>query len=559
MASQDDFFYNLNGFSSGVNNDHPTPSTRAHDKSNSNNVHHSTSILAGLNAFTPDDAEMESNASANFADQLALWTNANFSFDGPTGHALLLDDEKDEEAKREDRERRDREDAARSNPANTSRRGESSRDGANGNHTGANTPIDGVSSGRNGLSTPQHNHHFASPASVMGEGRRPGYNAAANNGSIADRKRAENSFAAFNFMEDAPTAEQKSSAQAPPQNPEPQPQQQQQQQALDQANYVNQFGGFGLGAGVGGMSPELLQALAFQQILSGGSNPANLASLFGGGAAGGPQLAHGAFPAMQNGAFVPPAGLGSHQAPFGAAPGWGFGGAMGPQQHAVPNSSKMSHTDSTDGKRNSEEEDEQPNGKKRRQSSKTSSKNEESALARQKREEQEEMEKMLRDDLPPLELIDTGNPEADAEANRVAVEEDKRRRNTAASARFRIKKKQREQALEQAAKELERRVHDLEEENNRLTTENGWLKSLITIRPSGQAGPAIGPLTAHQLAQGATFLGSGMQPQRDTGLQPRGVGTADGVVGNMPSQQHQQQQQQPTASVLTGGKRDRDE
>ncbi len=64
-------------------------------------------------------------------------------------------------------------------------------------------------------------------------------------------------------------------------------------------------------------------------------------------------------------------------------------------------------------------------------------------------------------EIPPLKLIDTGNPEADAEANRLAIEEDKRRRNTAASARFRIKKKQREAALENATKELQQRLSDL--------------------------------------------------------------------------------------------------
>ena len=55
----------------------------------------------------------------------------------------------------------------------------------------------------------------------------------------------------------------------------------------------------------------------------------------------------------------------------------------------------------------------------------------------------------------------------------------KRLRNTAASARFRAKKKQREAQLESAAKEkkerleaLEKRIHDLEEENK-------WLKALI--------------------------------------------------------------------------------
>lgn len=63
---------------------------------------------------------------------------------------------------------------------------------------------------------------------------------------------------------------------------------------------------------------------------------------------------------------------------------------------------------------------------------------------------------------------------------RVAAEEDKRRRNTAASARFRIKKKQREQALEKTAKEMTEKASRLETKVGQLEMENKWLKSLIT-------------------------------------------------------------------------------
>lgn len=65
------------------------------------------------------------------------------------------------------------------------------------------------------------------------------------------------------------------------------------------------------------------------------------------------------------------------------------------------------------------------------------------------------------------------------EASRMAAEEDKRRRNTAASARFRIKKKQREQALEKSAKEMNDKVAALENRIQQLETENKWLKNLI--------------------------------------------------------------------------------
>ncbi len=65
------------------------------------------------------------------------------------------------------------------------------------------------------------------------------------------------------------------------------------------------------------------------------------------------------------------------------------------------------------------------------------------------------------------------------DASRHAAEEDKRRRNTAASARFRVKKKQREQALEKSAKEMSDKVAALEGRINQLETENKWLKNLV--------------------------------------------------------------------------------
>ncbi|KAF2642374.1 hypothetical protein P280DRAFT_264047 [Massarina eburnea CBS 473.64] len=73
------------------------------------------------------------------------------------------------------------------------------------------------------------------------------------------------------------------------------------------------------------------------------------------------------------------------------------------------------------------------------------------------------------------------------ESARVAAEEDKRRRNTAASARFRIKKKQREQTLEKTAKEMTDKVNALEAKIQQLETENTWLKSLITEKNGGKS------------------------------------------------------------------------
>ncbi|KND94097.1 Regulatory protein cys-3 [Tolypocladium ophioglossoides CBS 100239] len=71
------------------------------------------------------------------------------------------------------------------------------------------------------------------------------------------------------------------------------------------------------------------------------------------------------------------------------------------------------------------------------------------------------------------------------DASRHAAEEDKRRRNTAASARFRIKKKQREQALEKSAKEMTDKVSSLETRVSQIETENKWLKNLLVEKNEG--------------------------------------------------------------------------
>ncbi|CAG8665582.1 6975_t:CDS:1 [Acaulospora morrowiae] len=64
-------------------------------------------------------------------------------------------------------------------------------------------------------------------------------------------------------------------------------------------------------------------------------------------------------------------------------------------------------------------------------------------------------------------------------AAKIAAEEDKRRRNTAASARFRVKKKMREQALERTAKEMTQKAETLEVRVKELEMEIKWLRSLI--------------------------------------------------------------------------------
>lgn len=65
------------------------------------------------------------------------------------------------------------------------------------------------------------------------------------------------------------------------------------------------------------------------------------------------------------------------------------------------------------------------------------------------------------------------------EAVQNMAEEDKRRRNTAASARFRVKKKIREQALERSLKETNDKNDALEARVSQLELENHWLRGLI--------------------------------------------------------------------------------
>lgn len=67
---------------------------------------------------------------------------------------------------------------------------------------------------------------------------------------------------------------------------------------------------------------------------------------------------------------------------------------------------------------------------------------------------------------------------------KIAAEEDKRRRNTAASARFRIKKKQREQTLERTAREMTQKTELLEGRVRELEMEVKWLRGLIVEKDS---------------------------------------------------------------------------
>ncbi|KAG9076284.1 hypothetical protein FRC06_009594 [Ceratobasidium sp. 370] len=80
----------------------------------------------------------------------------------------------------------------------------------------------------------------------------------------------------------------------------------------------------------------------------------------------------------------------------------------------------------------------------------------------------------------------------------LTASEDKRRRNTAASARFRLKKKEREAALDARAHALEERVTSLERECEGLRRENGWLRGLVVgvtggVVPAMSDAPIVAP------------------------------------------------------------------
>ncbi|KAL0576571.1 hypothetical protein V5O48_005403 [Marasmius crinis-equi] len=87
------------------------------------------------------------------------------------------------------------------------------------------------------------------------------------------------------------------------------------------------------------------------------------------------------------------------------------------------------------------------------------------------------------------------------------ITEDKRRRNTAASARFRIKKKLRNLNLEKQVSELSGRADTLEREAADLRRENGWLKEIVMLKGSRMAGIDISPHTLPNMGQGSSSSG----------------------------------------------------
>lgn len=72
----------------------------------------------------------------------------------------------------------------------------------------------------------------------------------------------------------------------------------------------------------------------------------------------------------------------------------------------------------------------------------------------------------------------------------ITLEEDKRRRNTAASARFRQKKKLRESELERTAEEQTERANALQSRVDQLEQEVKWLKGLLVEKDPALIGRA---------------------------------------------------------------------
>jgi len=112
--------------------------------------------------------------------------------------------------------------------------------------------------------------------------------------------------------------------------------------------------------------------------------------------------------------------------------------------------------------------------------------------------------------------IDTeaDDQDEDGAARPLGSSEDKRRRNTAASARFRLKKKEREAAMEGRCKDLESKVGELERECEALRRENGWLKGLVvgvtggTGVPMMPAGPSGASIAAASSSSSSSAPGS---------------------------------------------------
>lgn len=109
---------------------------------------------------------------------------------------------------------------------------------------------------------------------------------------------------------------------------------------------------------------------------------------------------------------------------------------------------------------------------------------------------------------------------------RHSTEEDRRRRNTAASARFRMKKKQREQTLEKSVHETTERNAALEARVAQLEMENRWLKNLLTEKHEATSARATIPDEGSTNEKNQkTTTGSSGNGQKHIQPKKKGVGT----------------------------------
>ncbi|KAI8983419.1 hypothetical protein BD414DRAFT_418338 [Trametes punicea] len=138
--------------------------------------------------------------------------------------------------------------------------------------------------------------------------------------------------------------------------------------------------------------------------------------------------------------------------------------------------------------------------------------------------------------MPPLprssaqgQASNASSPEATAhldptEAEAIAIAEDKRRRNTAASARFRIKKKLWTLNLERTISDLSGRVEELEREAAELRRENGWLKEIVMLKSKRFAGvvPDLEPPPSLSAASGSEAGQTGASGDGGSGSETQG-------------------------------------
>ncbi|KAF9434418.1 hypothetical protein BGZ76_008050 [Entomortierella beljakovae] len=119
--------------------------------------------------------------------------------------------------------------------------------------------------------------------------------------------------------------------------------------------------------------------------------------------------------------------------------------------------------------------------------------------------------------------------------SKLAAEEDKRRRNTAASARFRHKKRLREQILERTAKEMTEKSDLLEVRVRELEMEIKWLRGLIVEKDSRALDAAISSSGSLPISSSATSaalsvlsssLSSASSLSKDNSRSDEGVSTA---------------------------------